>query len=184
MKTLRIALAGSIALCVTTAPMAADKGEDGRDGGGHLRATLIGYDEVPSVNTPARGRFRATLSDDGHSIAYTLSYDGIASVVQQAHIHFAQKSVNSSIVIWLCQGALRAPAAVAAATPECPQSGTVTGIITPAQVLASAATQQLPAGNLDAVLAAARAGSAYANVHSAVSPGGEIRGQVKVEDDD
>ena len=184
MKTLRIALAGSIALCVTAAPMAADRGEDGSDGGAQLRANLNGYDEVPSVNTPARGRFRATLSDDGLSIAYTLSYDGIASVVQQAHIHFAQKSVNGSIVIWLCQGATRAPAAVALLTPECPQSGTVTGTITAANVLASAPAQQVAAGNLAAVLAAARAGSAYANVHSAVSPGGEIRGQVKVENDD
>src|ERR1700741_1372737 len=181
MKTLRIALAGSIALCVTAAPMAADKGEDGRDGGARLRANLSGYDEVPSVNTPARGRFRATLSDDGHSIAYTLSYDGIASVVQQSHIHFAQKSVNGSIVIWLCQGATRAPAGVPT-PPECPRSpgGTVTGTITAANVLASSTvTQQLPAGNLDAVLAATRGGSAYANVHSLVSPGGEIRGQVK-----
>lgn len=185
MKTLRFAVAGLIALSLSTVAhvRASDRGGDDRDGGNRLRATLIGNQEVPSVNTPAMGRFEAKISDDGKSITYTLSFDGIASVVQQAHIHFAQKSVNGSIVVWLCQGAVRAPAAVALLTPECPQNGTVMGTITAANVLASAAAQQLPANGLDAVIAAIRAGVAYANVHSEVSPGGEIRGQIKIDDD-
>jgi hypothetical protein len=185
MKVLRIASAGTIALCLSlAAPAVSGKGADDKDHGRHLRATLTGYQEVPSVNTPASGQFRATLAKDGQSFDYTLSFDGIASVVQQSHIHFAQKSVNGSIVIWLCQGAVRAPAAVSLITPECPQNGTVTGTISSVNVLASPTTQQLTAGDFDAVVAAIRAGSAYANVHSAVSPGGEIRGQIKVDDND
>src|SRR3954463_8387441 len=184
MKTVRIAVAGLLAVSLSVLVLAAsDKGKDNNERGNRLRATLIGYDEVPSVNTPASGRFRARISDDGQSIDYTLTFSGIATAVQQSHIHFAQKSVNGSIVVWLCQGVLRAPAAVAALTPECPQEGTVTGTITSANVLASAATQQLPANRLDAVIAAIRAGSAYANVHSATSGGGEIRGQIKTDDD-
>lgn len=187
MRALRIGLAVVIALCLSSAvPTASDKGKDDKDRGNRLRATLIGYDEVPSVNSPAMGRFRATISRDRQSIDYTLSFDGIASVVNQSHIHFAQPAVNGPIVVWLCQGAVRAPAAVANITPECPTSpgGTVTGTITSASVLASPATQQLPAGDLDAVIAAGRAGAAYVNVHSSVSPGGEIRGRIGPNDDD
>lgn len=185
MKTLRIAVAAFLAVSVSMIALAAsDEGKEERDRGNRLSATLIGYREVPSVNTPAHGRFRARISDDGQSIDYTLTFTGIATTVQQSHIHFAQKSVNGSIVVWLCQGALRAPAAVAALTPECPQEGTVSGTITSANVLASAAAQQLGVNRLDEVIAAIRAGVAYANVHSAVSPGGEIRGQIKVDDGD
>ena len=63
--------------------------------------------------------------------------------------------------------------------PPCPQQGTVSGTITSANVIAGAtATQQLAAKDLGAVLTAIQAGAAYANVHTTVSPGGEIRGQL------
>jgi hypothetical protein len=56
----------------------------------------------------------------------------------------------------------------------------VSGEITTANVIAgSMAPQQLAAGDLAAVIAAIRAGAAYANVHTNVSPGGEIRGQIR-----
>jgi hypothetical protein len=192
MKTFRIALATLVALGLSIAVHAANgsgNDDDRRDRGNRLRATLIGYSEVPSVSTPAAGHFRARISDDEQSIEYTLSFDGIASTVNQSHIHFAQKDVNGAIVVWLCQGATRAPAAVATLTPECPTSpgGTVTGTIMAANVLAQAAgsagaAQQIQQGELDEVIAAIRAGKAYVNVHSAVSPGGEIRGQIRTDE--
>ena len=46
------------------------------------------------------------------------------------------------------------------------------------------ASQQLAAGELNEVIRAIRAGVAYANVHTILSPGGEIRGQIRVRDDD
>jgi len=94
--------------------------------------------------------------------------------------------VNGGIVIWLCQTATNpAPAAVAAITPVCPLSGTVTGHVTAANVLQANTppTQQILAGELADVIAAIRAGVAYANVHTTLSPGGEIRGQIKASDD-
>ena len=96
----------------------------------------------------------------------------------QSHIHVGQLSVNGSVVIFLCQTAANPdPTGLA---PECPQEGTVTGTITAANVLAGAtASQQLAAEDLAAVLTAIRAGAAYANVHTNVSPGGEIRGQIR-----
>ena len=66
-----------------------------------------------------------------------------------------------------------------AGTPTCPQSGTVTGTFTTANVLAAPSTQQLGAGEIGEMISAMKAGVAYVNVHTAVSPGGEIRGQIK-----
>jgi CHRD domain-containing protein len=90
----------------------------------------------------------------------------------------AVSTVNGSVVIFLCQTASNPdPTGLA---PQCPQEGTVTGVITSANVIqGSMAPQQLSAGDLAAVITALRAGAAYANVHTQVSPGGEIRGQIR-----
>jgi CHRD domain len=145
-----------------------------------IHAKLIGFQEVPSVNTVATGEFRATIAHDEGSIDYELTFSGLQAPVTQSHIHVAQRSVNGSIVIWLCQTMLApAPASVAALTQTCPQSGTITGTITAANVIAgSMMPQQLTEGDLADVIRAIRGRVAYANVHTTVSPGGEIRGQI------
>lgn len=148
----------------------------------NIQARLIGYQEVPSVSTPASGEFKAQISRDDGLIEYELSFSGLIGTVQQSHIHFGQRSVNGSIVIWLCQTTTTpAPAAVAGVTPFCPQSGTVTGHITADKVInASTTSQQITAGELAEVIAAIRAGVAYVNVHTTpLNPGGEIRGQIR-----
>jgi hypothetical protein len=144
----------------------------------HIQATLSGYEETPAaVSTVASGQFSATISRDDQSIDYELTYSGLQGTVTQSHIHVAQLSVTGSIVIWLC-GTATNPGP--AGTQTCPQSGTITGHITAADVIAgSITTQQLAAGELDEVIAAIRAGAAYVNVHTNLSPGGEIRGQIR-----
>ena len=147
-----------------------------------IQASLIGYEEVPAVSTPASAEFKAHISGDDGMIEYELSYSGLIGTVQQSHIHFGQPAVNGSVVIWLCQTTTTpAPAAVAGLTPFCPQSGTVTGQITAANVInANTASQQITAGELDEVIAAIRAGVAYVNVHTTpLNPGGEIRGHIR-----
>jgi len=170
-----------------------------------VRARLSGYEEVhfvfspgsagppvvpPSaalrgaVSTVARGTFRATIDKDGQLIKYRLSYQGLEGAVTQAHIHFGQPSTVGGIVVWLCQTAgTPAPAAVAAATPFCPASGSVEGSITLPQVLAQTA-QGIAAGEFDELVRAIRAGATYANVHSTLQPMGEIRGAIRGRDDD
>jgi len=146
-----------------------------------LRASLIGYQEVPAVNSVATGHFKATINPGDQSIDYELTYSGLQATVQQAHIHVAQRSVNGSIVIWLCQTPSGTPPFTDPThlSPVCPQSGTVTGTITAANVIAGSMTaQQLTANDLADVIKAIRAGVAYANVHTSLSPGGEIRGQI------
>src|SRR3954467_15320881 len=170
MKKLAISAAMAVTLGATTANAE------------NIQARLIGYQEVPSVSTPASGEFKAHISRDDGLIEYELSYSGLVGTVQQSHIHFGQRSVNGSIVIWLCQTTTTpAPAAVAGLTPFCPPSGTVTGQITAANVIAAGTTsQQITAGELAEVIAAIRAGVAYVNVHATpLNPGGEIRGQLR-----
>lgn len=59
-----------------------------------------------------------------------------------------------------------------------PTSGSVSGRITAADVLANAAAQGIAAGQFDEVLRAIREGVVYVNVHTTLFPGGEIRGQL------
>jgi hypothetical protein len=159
------AMLGSLVVLVTVA-----KAEQ-------LGALLTGYEESPSVSTTAKGEFSATI--DGHTIQYTETYSGLQAPVTQSHIHVGQLGVNGSVVIFLCQTpASPDPTGLA---PQCPQEGTVSGTITVANVIAgSTASQQLKAGDIEAVIDAIRAGAAYANVHTTVSPGGEVRGQIRV----
>ena len=100
------------------------------------------------MSTVASGDFVGMINHDDQSIDYTLTFSGLQGTVQQAHIHIAaQMSVNGSIVIWLCQTATTpAPAAVSAVTPICPQSGTVTGHITAASVIAGSITTPTTCG--------------------------------------
>ena len=174
MKTLHVALAALMTVSVPTL-VRADR-ED------RIRVDLAGFQEVPSVSTPASGRLKVNIARDDQSFDYELTFGGLIGTVQQSHIHFAQRGVNGSVVVWLCQTATtQAPAEVRAITPVCPQSGTVTGTITTANVITATlnnGSQQILAGELAEVLAAMRAGYAYANVHATpLNPGGEIRGQ-------
>jgi len=144
-----------------------------------IRALLTGYEETPAaVSTTGRGVFVATIDPDGDAIHYRETFSGLQAPVTQSHIHVGQLSITGSVVIFLCQTATNPdPTGLA---PQCPQEGTVSGTITAANVIAgSQATQQLAAGDLAAVITAIRAGAAYANVHTQVSPGGEIRGQIR-----
>jgi hypothetical protein len=144
-----------------------------------LGALLTGYEESPSVSTTGRGEFTATIDEHGQVILYSETFSGLQAPITQSHIHIAQPGVNGSIVIFLCQ--TQANPDPTGLAPQCPQEGTVTGTITAANVIAGAtASQQLKAGDLSAVITAIRAGTAYANVHTTVSPGGEIRGQIRV----
>ena len=131
-----------------------------------------------AISTPAKGRFTAIL-DAPDVIQYELSYEGLVAPVTQAHIHFGQRHTVGGIIVWLCQTAgTQAPEAVRSSTPLCPSEGTVSGTITPAQVLAQDA-QGFAAGDFDELVRAIRNRAAYANVHTEKFTAGEIRGQIR-----
>jgi hypothetical protein len=137
---------------------------------------LRGHEEVPANATHAFGDVRLKIDDRAQTIEYTLTYEALEGDALQAHIHVGQHGVNGGISAWLCGTAtLPGPAG----TPVCPvRAGTVAGVLTPAQVVGPA-SQLVDAGEFDDLVAAIRAGVAYANVHSTRVPGGEIRGQLK-----
>lgn len=136
---------------------------------------MNGYEENPDVSTVASGSFEARLSADGDSLAYDLSYSGLEGSVTQAHIHFGKPAVNGGISIWLCETATNP--SPSASTPTCPQEGTVSGEVSASEVVGPAG-QGIAPGEFAEILAALRAGHAYANVHSSKFGGGEIRAQI------
>lgn len=141
-----------------------------------LIVPLRGFEEVPSISSPARGVFRAFVNRHTGVIAYQLSYQNLQGDVSQAHLHFGQRGVNGGVSVFLCQTAASPdPTGLA---PTCPQSGTVSGQLQAANVIGPVG-QGIAAGEFDELLAAIRAGVVYVNVHSSAWPGGEIRGQTR-----
>jgi CHRD domain-containing protein len=134
---------------------------------------MLGYAENNDVSTVAAGSFDAKLSSDGDSLHYVLSYSGLEGNVLQAHVHFGKTALNGGISFFLCSNLPAPPPG----TPTCPQEGTVEGDIEAADVIGPTA-QGIEVGNLAEIVAAMRAGHAYANVHSSKWPGGEIRAQI------
>jgi hypothetical protein len=163
-----------LALLVTAAAFAAAAAAQVKVGG-TATTRLRGFDEVPAISSSGGGRFNATINEEGTEVEWELSYFNLTGHVTQAHIHFAQKGVNGAIVVFLCSNLGNGPAGTAA----CPESpGTVSGTFTYQNVGAGANSQGIGPFELPALLRAIRAGIAYANVHSDLFPGGEIRGQL------
>jgi hypothetical protein len=162
-----------MALALVAALGATTRADDNRA----LRARLAANNEVPSVISAASGDFAAKVDDEAQTIEYELSYTGLEGNVLQSHIHVGQKTASGGIMIWLCSN-LASPPTPAGTQPCPPAPATIHGTITPANVVGPG-TQGVNAGDFADALEAIRSGLAYVNVHSSVSPSGEIRGQIK-----
>jgi hypothetical protein len=169
-KPLFIALAVLLLFVIAFSASALANG----DGNHSFAARLKGYEETPAINSAGTGHFSASVDSSGTTITYELSYSGLSGPAAVAHIHFAQRGVAGAVVAFLCGGGGK---------PACPASGEVTGTIVSSDIIAVPA-QGIAAGDLAAVLKAMRAGRTYANVHTADFPNGEIRGQIRGDDDD
>jgi len=164
------AVAGA-ALVVSGVSLAQGRDDDD-DNHGSASATLSGYQETPqSISTRARGSFEARIEDG--SITFRLRYENLegGTKADAAHVHFGQRHTSGGVSAFLCGGSTK---------PACPDGtgATVEGTITSADVIGPA-TQGIDPGQLDELVAAIRAGAAYANVHTAKYPSGEIRGQLR-----
>jgi len=142
-----------------------------------VQAHLKGFNEVPAVSTTGNASFRARIDEHAGSIFWELDYADLQADATQSHIHFGERHTNGGITVWLCANP---PIAAPAGTQLCPaRAATLSGTIMAANVVGPVGAQQLPAGGFEQLVAAIRAGATYANVHTAVSPGGEIRGQIR-----
>jgi hypothetical protein len=159
------------------AALAAGGDDDGHDGASKstsFRAVLIGYEEVPAISTTGRGSFKARISSDGTEVRWKLSYRDLEAPVQQAHVHFGQRSVNGGVSAFLCSNLPDPPPDVQACPPAPAKiSGTIEAddVIGPVE-------QGIEPGALGELAAAMQAGVTYANVHTDAFPNGEIRGQI------
>jgi CHRD domain len=154
----------ALALVAMAAPIALGDHDDDE-----FEAKLMGFQEVPAVSTVASGRFKAEVDKGDQVIEYRLRYEDLEGPVLFAHIHLGQKTANGGVSAFLCGGGSK---------PACPQEGTVTGTIVPADVVGPAG-QGIAAGEFAELVKAMNAGVTYANVHSEKFPGGEIRGQIE-----
>jgi CHRD domain len=174
-QMLRIGLAVAAAGAVAATTVVAAQGNSGHDHGSKtVRAFLTGYNEDPlALSTPGRGSFRATIDQRDQEIRYVLRYHGLPTTALQAHIHFGNPSQSGGISTFLCTNLANGPAG----TQTCPTSGTVTGTITPADVVGPEG-QGIAVGEFRELVDAIEAHTTYVNVHTSQYPGGEIRGQL------
>jgi CHRD domain len=162
MRKLLLLVAGAGLALVIAAPVVVGDSDQ------EFVASLNGYLENPSISTTARGTFRAEVR--GNTLHYRLTFRDLSTDSRFAHIHFARPGVNGAVVAFLCGGGDK---------PACPlRSGTVTGVIDPADV-GGPPEQGLTTGEFAELLRAMRNGATYANVHSVAFGPGEIRGNIR-----
>lgn len=172
---LSVALGGAFAVAL---PVQANGDGDDHDEL-EFEARLSGAQEVPARDTRARGEVEFEVEDGGASMEFELEVKKISNVFA-AHIHCGAVGVNGPVGVTLFGGPLIAG----------PFSGTLAeGVIT-APDLGNGCNWQ----TLAQVIAAIQTGNTYVNVHTNDGvappntgpgdfPGGEIRGQLRVEDD-
>ena len=150
-------------------------------------AELVPINEVPSVSSGARGRFKATIDRENQTISYEVSYEGLEDVTTQAHIHFGQRHTTGGVIVFLCGNPPAVPPAAFPQPPACPVSpATVTGVLTAAHIVGPNGQGIAPSLNgvneFDELVAAILSGDTYANVHSAKFQSGEVRGQIRTDE--
>lgn len=142
----------------------------GSDNGNQFQAHLIGYNEVPSLNSPGHGDLTLTIGNG--QLTWSLTYAGFVNQPAVAHVHVGQPGVDGGVSFYFCGGP----------KPACPSSAsgpvTITGTVMPSDILGPTA-QGFAAGDLNSVVNAIEAGFTYANMHTSVFPAGEIRGQLE-----
>jgi len=165
-------------LLLVSAAAAAARDDEPRTG----HADLSGFEENLTLSSPGRGSLDVVISRDGTSLRYRLRYDGLVTSVLQSHIHLGRPAINGGIMVFFCTN-LTPPAGVPV-PPACPQAGTVTGVLTEADIVGPAAQGVDPSAptRFSQLIEALRAEAAYGNVHTMAYPGGEIRGQIKFSD--
>lgn len=120
-------------------------------------ANLTAAAEVPPVNRP-NTTGTATFTLRGSTIDYTINVSGLSGPSNGAHIHGpGAVGVDAGIIVGFDN--------LTAVTSGLLKTGSFTA--------ATAAGV-----SFDSVLVLMRNGNAYLNVHTALNPGGEIRGQI------
>ena len=144
-----------------------------------ITAEMRGLGEVPPTNSQGKAFFHGKINADKTAITFTLTWRGITGPPLFSHIHFGPSKENGGVMVFFCGGGGK---------PDCVQatSGKATGTITAADITGPSAQgiDPAPAGQFSDVIRAILTNNAYANLHTAKFPGGEVRGQVVVQDEE
>jgi hypothetical protein len=126
----------------------------------HFTATLTGAQENPPVATLAGGTGAFVLTPDRNRILWDVTYRQLSGALTAGgHFHVADSGRNGPVVKNIASGGD-------------PASNTLGGAWSTSDV-----TQPLTPALVDSLIA----GKLYVNFHTAVNPGGEIRGQLKMQ---
>lgn len=125
-------------------------------------AQMNGANERPTA-TNSQGNGAAVFTRTGATVAYTVTYQNVASTPTGLHIHApGNANQTTGVLVDLLQ------------SPLTSNSGVLTGTFTAANIRSIAGA---PAISLDSLFVLMNGGNAYVNVHSSAFPAGEIRGQ-------
>jgi hypothetical protein len=133
----------------------------GTEGVTVFAALLSGANEVPPRATAASGA--AGFNLEGGTVTYSIEVHGLPNVIG-AHIHSGAAGVNGPIRVRFLDAPVTAPLSAG-------NGVLIEGSFTAANVTGV---------TFDQLIEQMRAGNAYVNVHSPTYPGGEIRGQLRV----
>jgi hypothetical protein len=150
-RLLLLALSLGVALAVLPSTASA---------GVNFVASLSGDEEVPPVETQARGVAKFKLREEG--LVFKVNVANIEDAVA-SHIHCGAVGVNGPVGVTLFAGGLVS----------------VNGTLAEGVITAPDEDNECGWTDLEAVVAALESGDTYVNVHTVANPGGEIRGQVK-----
>jgi hypothetical protein len=129
-----------------------------------FHAILEGDEEVPPVDSDAKGAAIFRTSNDGTELNYRLIVANIEDVTA-AHIHLAPRGENGDIVAFLFD-------------PEEPTEGRTNGVLAEGTITSEDLVGPLAEATLSELIDEMEAGNTYVNVHTVEHPSGEIRGQI------
>lgn len=135
----------------------------------NFNVRLTGAQEVPPVVTDATGRATFKITDNDTKIHFRISSKGLDRITQ-AHIHAAPRGANGDIILFLFP--LTRPGGVNG------EGWSVSGTLTATDLIPRPAANPAPINTFADAVKAIRSGNTYANIHTVVHPGGEIRGQI------
>jgi len=156
----RLIAIGSAALILSFATVAS--------AGDTFKAELLPENEVPPVtDQPTTGKFEIQFNRDVTSGEFKLVVNKGTQVIQ-SHLHCGVAGMNGPVIIFL------------AGAPTAPGAWDVDGQwISNASVTSADIVNTSCGDTLAKIVAAARLGKVYANVHNKVHPGGVARGQLE-----
>jgi hypothetical protein len=139
-----------------------------RQGVRNFRAQLTGAQEVPPVETLARGQSVFQLSRNGELLSFRVIVANLDNVTM-GHIHLAPAGQNGPVVVWLYPDA----------PPPLLIPGTTNGVLATGVITAENLVGPLADATMADLLEYLEAEGAYVNIHTEQYPAGEIRGQIK-----